>query len=86
MFVYFLEQGGYDDVKNLDEVMMTHYATFIKERNKRTKIGLKSSKIYIKDVFNGYVYVKKNIIKLKISMTYNIGVANLSRTSCLIWQ
>ena len=37
MFVYFLEQGGYDDVKNLDEVMMTHYATFIKERNKRTK-------------------------------------------------
>ena len=39
--------------------MMTHYATFIKERNKRTKIGLKSSKIYIKDVINGYVYVKK---------------------------
>ena len=38
----------------------------------------KFSKKYTKYVINGYVYVEKLSWNLKLSMPYNIGVANSS--------
>ena len=41
--------------------------------------------VKIKDVINGYVYVEKISLSLKLSMQHNVGVANLSRTWCSTW-
>jgi hypothetical protein len=40
----------------------------------------KNFKKYIKDIINDYVYREKISQFLKISMAYNIGVANFGRS------
>ena len=45
---------------------------------KMTKIFKK----YTRDIVNGYVYVEKISLILKLSMACDIGVANFVRTRC----
>ena len=40
----------------------------------------KNSKKCTKDIINGYVYLEKTSLFLKLSMACNIGVANFVRT------